>query len=84
VGNKGFFAKENPDLLRADIYQVTSAFLEAFQANKRDLSPKKDEKNKLLASISGEWNGKLTLNNETIFDFETNLPLLLENCPHPL
>jgi hypothetical protein len=30
AANKGFFSKENPDILNADIYQVTPAFLEAF------------------------------------------------------
>lgn len=62
AGNKGFFgSKDNPDILTADIYQLTPAFLEAFLASKRTISPKKDEKNKLLASITGEWNGRLLL-----------------------
>ena len=33
--------------------------LEVFQVSKRTISPKKDEKNKLINIITGEWDGKI-------------------------
>lgn len=86
AGAKGFFGsnKEFPDFLTAHVYQVTPSFMDEFNSSKRTISPKKDEKNKLLTIITGEWNGILFSSEEVIFDFEKNLPLLLENYEHPL
>jgi hypothetical protein len=58
--------------------------MEEFNASKRSITPKKDEKNTLLTTITGEWNGLLEMNGQTILDFEKNLPLLLQNHQHPL
>jgi hypothetical protein len=78
AGNRGFFSsKKSPDYLTGDIYQVTPDFFNNFLASKRTLSPRKDEKSKLLATITGEWNGVLALNGSVIFDYANNRPLLL-------
>ena len=75
--------RESPDLLQGDIYQVQPAFMEKFKASGRKLSPKKDNKNKLLRSFTGEWNGKIVMSGEVFFDFEKTVPPLMKGfeCP---
>lgn len=82
--NSLFKSKENPDFLMGEIFQVTSSFMSKFLANGKRISPKKDDKNRLLETISGEWNGLLMFENEKVYDFEKDLPVKLEDSETPL
>lgn len=59
--------------------------MQKFINSKRTLSPKKDEGNRIVSRIQGEWNGQILIDNEKVFDFERQLPVQLENhhCPLP-
>jgi hypothetical protein len=39
------------------------------------MPPKKEQSNKLLATITGEWNGKIYINDKLVFNFEEDLPV---------
>jgi hypothetical protein len=48
-----FQLKSNPDYLKTEIYQVTNTFMKKFINSGRNISPKKDNKNILLKTITG-------------------------------
>lgn len=73
--NNGLFSSENPDYFSAFIYQVHPNFIEKFLVNR--VSPKKDDKNRLLEQFHGEWNGAIISNSKEIFNFEKDLPAML-------
>ena len=45
---------------------------------------KKDENNRCLSKLHGQWNGKIFIDNQQAFDFETQLPVELDNYCYPL
>lgn len=69
------FKTESPDYLTGEIYKVTPAFLQKYTAEKYKTSLKKDDGNKCLSKIQGEWNGKIFIDEKQVFDFEEQLPV---------
>ena len=57
--------------------------MDKFKAGGRKLSPRKDDRNKLMRTFTGERHSKLKMNGEVILDFEKDLPYTLKSfeCP---
>lgn len=69
--------EDSPDFVSGFIYSVTPTFMSTFLKNKRNISPKKDEKSAILSSFHGTWNGIMYLDEKQVINFEKDLPLLL-------
>jgi hypothetical protein len=43
--------------------------MQKFISSNKTIHPKKDQSNKVLATITGEWNGKIFINRQLVFNF---------------
>lgn len=58
--------------------------MQKYIESKHKLSLKKDDGNKCVSKIHGEWNGKIFIDNQQTFDFEEQLPVEIDNYAYPL
>ena len=58
--------------------------MQKYVESKHKLALKKDDGNRCLSKIHGEWNGKIFIDSKQAFDFEDQLPVELENYSYAL